>query len=443
MKKFLWYLLALIAFLTLMVALYMVIAGKDIPDIDDSDLTLFRPDIPPDQNAFTYFLSATNVMYWPTNSSFVGEYLRGSSVEDSQLLDIISRNEEAIAIIRQGSAYEVCLAPEMIDSHSMCPSVGDWLEMGRILALKTRYERLNGAFGEATDTSLLHLAFAGRVLNHPESLIHYLVGAAVLKLGVIQALDLVKEEGVPPEEKRKLLAMLSDHGSITPGFIRAMKAEYKGSALIVEQIRNRQLGLLELAELSDGNRIKHKLLWRYPGFFLQTNKTKLMFAEFHRKLIYNASLCFGEMEQNSADAVFDFQSEGLKVAILPNSLGKLLYAIMAPALEKTLERKCETEGDIAAARTIAALHLYKLEHGAFPAELAALVPGYVNSVPLDPFSCQPFLYNPAEGIIYSVGKNMSDDGGSRRNLTSEEHLTSGNDRWTGEDAVFEIEAAKK
>ena len=60
-----------------------------------------------------------------------------------------------------------------------------------------------------------------------------------------------------------------------------------------------------------------------------------------------------------------------------------------------------------------ALKDYKTEHGEYPDSLDQLT----KELPLDPFSGKPFLYRKeADGfIVYSVGKNETDDGGDGKN----------------------------
>jgi hypothetical protein len=60
-----------------------------------------------------------------------------------------------------------------------------------------------------------------------------------------------------------------------------------------------------------------------------------------------------------------------------------------------------------------ALAAYRADHGAYPAELAALGPKYLPAIPEDPFSGAPIRYK-REGagyMLYSVGPNGKDDGG--------------------------------
>jgi len=67
---------------------------------------------------------------------------------------------------------------------------------------------------------------------------------------------------------------------------------------------------------------------------------------------------------------------------------------------------------------LAALQIYKIRRGAYPETLAALAPGIIPEVPLDPFSDKPFIYRLDENgkaILYSVGMNLNDDNGDRNN----------------------------
>ena len=61
-----------------------------------------------------------------------------------------------------------------------------------------------------------------------------------------------------------------------------------------------------------------------------------------------------------------------------------------------------------------ALERFRLAHGAFPEQLAELVPDFIAKVPVDTYSRQPMTYHRKEGgtfLLYGVGKNRVDDGG--------------------------------
>ena len=66
---------------------------------------------------------------------------------------------------------------------------------------------------------------------------------------------------------------------------------------------------------------------------------------------------------------------------------------------------------------LAALQIYKIRHGAYPETLAALVPEIIPDVSLDPFGNKPFIYRLDKDnkiVLYSVGENLQDDNGIKR-----------------------------
>ena len=61
-----------------------------------------------------------------------------------------------------------------------------------------------------------------------------------------------------------------------------------------------------------------------------------------------------------------------------------------------------------------ACELYRSRNGGYPERLDQLVPVFLKGIPPDPFTGKPFIYR-REGrrfLVYSVGKNLKDDGGS-------------------------------
>ena len=60
-----------------------------------------------------------------------------------------------------------------------------------------------------------------------------------------------------------------------------------------------------------------------------------------------------------------------------------------------------------------ALQRYQLDHqNQLPLSLDHLLPEYVPAVPPDPYNGQALHYDAANRRIWSVGKNLTDDGGN-------------------------------
>lgn len=65
-------------------------------------------------------------------------------------------------------------------------------------------------------------------------------------------------------------------------------------------------------------------------------------------------------------------------------------------------------------RLVLALRLHALDKGNLPPNLEELIPAYLPEVPEDAYSGKPMLWNAAKEIVYAVGNDMRDDGGSGR-----------------------------
>lgn len=78
------------------------------------------------------------------------------------------------------------------------------------------------------------------------------------------------------------------------------------------------------------------------------------------------------------------------------------------------EELAETEASHVGTITTLALAMYKTDHGRYPDDLTTLVPEYLATIPIDPFSDAPLRYrldSPNEYVLYSVGDDGTDDGG--------------------------------
>ena len=107
-----------------------------------------------------------------------------------------------------------------------------------------------------------------------------------------------------------------------------------------------------------------------------------------------------------------------RLARISQTVGKALLVLFASQLGRATEihEEIVMRGELA--ELALALAAHRSEHGVYPAQLADLAPAYVKTVPNDRFSDEPLRYAPTAGgraayVLYSVGKNLKDDGGKR------------------------------
>ena len=93
----------------------------------------------------------------------------------------------------------------------------------------------------------------------------------------------------------------------------------------------------------------------------------------------------------------------------------LVASIIVPPLQRYVERVAMDEASRTTGLTGVAVDRYRLDHGgAFPARLDALVPQYMDDVPLDPFDGHALrlVIRKDQALIYSIGPDLKDNAGA-------------------------------
>jgi hypothetical protein len=136
-----------------------------------------------------------------------------------------------------------------------------------------------------------------------------------------------------------------------------------------------------------------------------------MLAQDARTIIDNAAKPWATMPEFRAPP----DPDGWGAWISGNRHGRELYYTLRLSLEAVLEYKCAENCSVRATRILFALKAYSMDHdGRLPATPDELVPEYLDAVPLDDYDGKPLRYDPAKRIVYSVGRNLTDDGGLTR-----------------------------
>jgi hypothetical protein len=120
--------------------------------------------------------------------------------------------------------------------------------------------------------------------------------------------------------------------------------------------------------------------------------------------------------------------------------------LMSSGVDLALKQQFRFRTDLTLAATSLAIRQYAADNeGKLPENLAELTPRYLAAVPLDPMTAgkplgyirgdQPGLPHAGDPIIYSVGENGIDEGGSEQPLWKSSAVW---DRWGTQDAVVHL-----
>jgi len=131
-------------------------------------------------------------------------------------------------------------------------------------------------------------------------------------------------------------------------------------------------------------------------------------VEFHQELKKTSS------EAWSARVLFgNMMSTGSLRKGFSRQMGDVLIVLLSPDLHGAARAEDRDLACQEMTQAVFALAAYRADHGAYPADLGALVPEYLPAVPEDLFSGGPLRYKREESgfLLYSAGHNGRDDGG--------------------------------
>lgn len=411
--------------------------SRDAAPPDEAEFAASRPDVAPADNAFTYFLEATNYLVEATNRQWLVDFRTGKTPASDELRERIAKNAECLALVKRGTECAICLAPPVETIDTLTPYVSPWLHMMEIMEARARLARLDGRFADAADDLAVGMRFGNLIQKDASSLVTYLVGVAIFSLSAESTVELARDPAAPPETLARLAAELERAGPFDGGLVLAMKTEHRTACNVVDDLRDKQEQMM-LSACIDSNSNRWLTWLRNFRYFFKPNQTKQDLAEVHRFMIGQASRIYADMEP------FDISDkEGGPLAELrPNAIGNYVFLIMLPS-EKIVEARCRTDGVLAGAKLAVACNRFERDKGRWPETLAELVPDYLSEVPRDPYDGKPFRYSAEKGLVWAVGKNLTDEGGSTRVPGVEQTAAANRDRRRAEDFVFELKTPEK
>jgi len=438
----------------------LVIVSWDEPPPADEDLKVQRLQIPDDQNAVTVFLQAARKLDMPSRgvalaSPSQGEAKEGEGPQDerelfSEIADgkrwdgpfverVLKDNAEALGLWEQGLAAPHFQAIEVKTLADQIPQVFDYVNFGNLVSVRARAAAKRGNYEAAFQDCMKLVRFGHRIEGDKGCLLEWLVGVTVKGAGKGLMRDLLPESTLPPARLRHYAAELAKYPA-DAGLADAFRNEYAVQVETLEGIKSGKydpssLMLVTGAGPARGPGPLDSLGWnvlRVTSF--RPHETRRTCAEAARSRIESVSKPFKDMAPEDP-ALPDFRPA--REALSGNLVGRMFCTMLLLTSGNVLQQKCRANVDLAATRILLALKAHKLEKGKLPATLAELVPDYLDSVPLDDYDGQPMRYNAARKVVYSVGKNLTDDGGS---TTRAEHVAgkrkeaeAAGEKWTDED----------
>lgn len=245
--------------------------------------------------------------------------------------------------------------------------------------------------------------------------------APVLKIGADQA---NAGPAATPEQVKTLVAELLDDEPMRKGMITALLLERMADVDMVRCIVSGRLT---------------------PERLMQATGTKNIGVVDPKEAdtVGVAMLNYLTDARKTFEATSDYPTFKAKHAPLPPELGptaKGMGKFLSPSVDRLALTHYRGVTDRKLAAIALAMRSYAAAHdGKLPGKLEELVPEYLPSVPGDPMAAGAALkYLPEKKIVYSVGDDGQDDGGS----TKPAGAAKGRARWQLKDAILNLAGSK-
>jgi len=395
--------------------------AKDIPPIDDSDLQLQKVYVPENENAYYDLIKLKDVVYEPTDRfQTISDMIKGKTWDEALARELISKNAKTFEYFSQAAQKPRFQDP--IFSDPLKVSFSSFAEGDTSYPASTRQAaRITTIYAmelakeskskEAINKALEVVKVGQKIENSQVDFALYTTVGRSLKSSGLETLSkIISQSNLKTPELKQLILELNQFYSKRDDLITTIKMEYTQTNNELKTEFDKMLKDLAAEKGIDYQKLKEK------SYYFEPNKTQLLFAEYARQNIENARKDCSQIRtiQSKKHIVPDTKNwiKAIRFAFQENSVGKLIYDLTTLDLSQLFINRCLDDFQVPAIQTLIAIKAYKNDTGNYPASLNDLVPNYLASLPKDPFDGKPLKYSALKKIIYSVGPDGQDSGGS-------------------------------
>ena len=363
--------------------------------IHDGDLMPVRVAVPGDQNGFELLRELSFKVSRPPGT---GIYTLTTSTnwQTNAISQLLQSNEEALALFEK-----FIQRPRLQKPASIAPGqLVDVLMAARNIAIVKSVQAESmaheGKPQEGMSEALKILKLGKRLETAGSPGFSMLVTIAVEAIG-LRAIERVgASANLPEETARHALDALLATPPMSSNSSNMFKSEYAWSVM-----------LLEADQLATG--VTNAASW----MGINKPKSRKKLAELTRETLVCVPLPLKDMVFVNQPLPNQAQLVRTRIASFAsgNVEGEIYLDTQAIFLKSVLKKQCTIDTQFNAVKLLLALRLYKMQHGSLPKSLDALVPDYLPAIPRDMFDGKPLRYLPDKSLIYSIGEDLTDDGG--------------------------------
>ncbi len=403
-----------------------------VPDEVFRAMGFVLPEVPPEENAATYYLQVIEAYAGLEHRSQANKLrdavLRDCWTEESgPLAKYLEENEKPLALIEQAGAKAVCHFPFLVDEGKsledvsvagiLLPHLSVIRELARFLVTEGKAREFEGRYADALDAYLLIPRLGDHVAQDP-ILINGLVGIACNAIGMKAIEQCLARYEIDEETLARVQKRVHELAEHRPRVAVAMRGEQVFSMEMTEYFIRHPA---RIWKLWGGKPEPREIIF---ALLLQTERGKAQvrreMREFWRLMDELLALPLHEYITKEDE----FRARVHAKTSRMSTVRMLVPALWGARVQYGRDELCWTVLDVEFA-----LARYAAEHGMYPETLDGLE-GLMLSAGVDPYSDEPLNYRlepDGSFTIWSVGGNLEDDGGD----VGKRH-----NPWRGDDHVW-------
>lgn len=285
-------------------------------------------------------------------------------------------------------------------------SIASIQNIASLIRLRSRLELADGEWEKSISSLISLIHFGSNLQRSPSTFIQHLVAGNALRMGESGLEAALTLQTVPADRLAGLQQQLAGLEPDRASYERTLRIEYR---VFKEMFPL----MVDAADLKAHHGTK--LLEPIAPLLLKPGMSCTVRVQHDQAII--AALQQGWKEglllQTTLTNEFEAKTQSqIRRLLSANPVGDYHHLQYTGSAKSILGRQLT---DIALHRqTILqlALRRYELDHGQVPDQLTILVPQYLPEVPLDPFTDLPMRWLPATQVLYSIGEDFKDNGGT-------------------------------
>ena len=410
------FVIVIVAAFYLMPSILTAIDPHDDPLSDDSQVRLQAVSVPNEDNGFFDLSAVTDEMIFEPRGGFLldyADYKNPVEWNQQEVDETLAQSAVALALFDLAVAKSHFQIPDYADPENISLEtkiypMSNWRIIARVQAIKalslSRANRPDEALREAVKINKLgHQIIVGH-----NSMIGTLVGISIQQLGSETILRILPFGTPSTEVLAEVRNTLKNSSDNVEGYRDAFRGEYTNIANTIQESINQELDENIQYLVDEGEVSRSYADFVKYGYYYKPNQTQNLYINLHKQEIeaIGTKCDLDELGQELQSNIGEISSG--KIVFTENAIGKMLYSLTGLALSSVLEKGCENDLIARVAEIQLALREYKSEHNILLNDYQPLF----STSPLDPFDHQPIRYNANKRILYSVGPNKKDVGGS-------------------------------